>query len=77
MRCPRAGCRQAFFDFEGCFALRCELRECLGGDKATRSLLGSRPARKDAGQMSRLKDKARTAANISGRLVVMASAYTG
>ena len=22
-RCPRPGCRQAFFDFDGCFAVKC------------------------------------------------------
>ena len=28
MKCPRAGCRRAFFDFEGCFALSCSACPC-------------------------------------------------
>ena len=28
MKCPRQGCRQAFYDFDGCFALSCSLCPC-------------------------------------------------
>ena len=28
MKCPRQSCRQAFYDFDGCFALSCSLCPC-------------------------------------------------
>jgi hypothetical protein len=28
MRCPRPGCRRAFYDFDGCFALSCGACQC-------------------------------------------------
>ncbi|GMI36594.1 hypothetical protein TrCOL_g970 [Triparma columacea] len=28
LKCPRAGCRQAFLEFEGCFALKCSKCDC-------------------------------------------------
>jgi len=28
MKCPRAGCRGAFFDFDGCFAISCSSCPC-------------------------------------------------
>ena len=28
IKCPRAGCRRAFFDFEGCFAISCSACPC-------------------------------------------------
>ena len=28
LKCPRPGCRRAFYDFEGCFALSCSACQC-------------------------------------------------
>ena len=28
IKCPQAGCRRAFFDFEGCFAISCSACPC-------------------------------------------------